>query len=67
MDPRDRNGYTPLMLAANYGCDQTSQLLIIHGADPMAMSFSGTTALAYAENNRHAQTLNILMQSLRTH
>lgn len=67
VDPRDRDGYTPLMLSANYGCDETSELLVDHGADPMAMSYSGTTALGYAQINRHAQTVNILMQSLRTH
>ena len=65
VDARDRDGHTPLMLAANYGCDQTVQALIRHGADALALSNCGSTALAYAEHNQHKQTLDILMKALK--
>jgi uncharacterized protein len=66
VDPRDKEGHTPLMLAANYGCDQSLQALIRHGADALAMSHAGITAMAYAEQNRHPDTLKLLMKSLKS-
>ena len=42
------DGFTPLMMAAGYGYDDTVQLLLKHGANPALQSADGETALDWA-------------------
>jgi len=66
VDARDRDGHTPLMLAAIYGCNQTIQVLLEAGADPRAKTKSGNTAVIYAENNNHPVAATLLKKYERT-
>ena len=45
---RDRCGATPLMLAAKHGRYQTFQQLLQHGADLLAVDFTGRSVARYA-------------------
>jgi ankyrin repeat protein len=65
IDARDNEGHTPLMFAAIYGCNHTVQALLANGANPLAKTKSGNTALIYAENNSHPITLALLKKAQR--
>ena len=64
-DVRDREGHTPLMLAAIYGCNQTVQLLLENGANPVLKTPAGNTAVLYAENNSHPLASALLKKAER--
>jgi ankyrin repeat protein len=66
VDARDREGHTPLMLAAIYGCNQTVLTLLEGGADPRAKTKSGNTAVVYAENNSHPVAATLLKKAERS-
>ena len=56
--------WTPLMYAAAEGNNEVVELLLEHGANPNAKDTDGETALDFAENNGHAQTVTLLRNSL---
>jgi len=74
VDARDRNGQTPLHLAAqdNYGTplflqardgyQKVVELLLAHGADMNAKDDKGKTPLALAAQNGRVGTVNLLKQ-----
>jgi ankyrin repeat protein len=49
----DRNGWTPLHLAAAHGYEGSVQLLLDHGADVTARTLHGLTPADFAANNGH--------------
>ena len=65
IDARDREGHTPLMLAAIYGCNQTVQALLEGGANPALKTPTGNTANLYAENNDHPLASALLKKAER--
>jgi ankyrin repeat protein len=48
INTKDRQGETPLMMAAAFGSPEAVRLLLTHGADARAASSSGVTALHWA-------------------
>jgi ankyrin repeat protein len=56
-DSWDEDGDTPLKVAAAYGKKDIAELLIAHGADVNARSWSGSTPLAYVANKDVAEVL----------
>src|SRR5688572_29749232 len=48
VDAKDRQGQTPLMVAAAFGSPQAMRLLLVSGADVRAVSGAGVTALHWA-------------------
>ena len=64
-DARDREGHTPLMMAAIYGCNQTVQALLEGGASPTIKTPAGNTANRYAENNCHPLASALLKKAER--
>ncbi len=65
VDARDREGHTPLMLAAIYGCNQTVQALLDGGANPAIKTPAGNTASLYALNNSHPLASALLKKAER--
>jgi uncharacterized protein len=65
VDARDREGHTPLMLAAIYGCNQTVQALLEGGATPTLKTPAGNTANLYAEINSHPLAAALLKKAER--
>ena len=58
----DRDGHTPLIIAAREGKDEAVRDLLHRGADLEARSNKGKTALHYAAANGHAEVIKILLQ-----
>lgn len=48
VDAGNRDGLTPLMLAARYGKTAAARILLDHGADPRKQDFTGRDALGWA-------------------
>ncbi len=65
VDARDRDGHTPLMLAAIYGCNQTVQALLDGGARPVAEHLCRQYRRLYAENNSHPLASALLKKAER--
>jgi ankyrin repeat protein len=65
VDTRDREGHTPLMLAAIYGCNLTVQALLDGGANPAIKTPAGNTANLYAECNSHPLAAALLKKAER--
>lgn len=63
IDQKDRDGYTPLMIAASLGKADFAQFLIDNGADANARSFSGLTAMHRAAQDGHNDVITILLSS----
>lgn len=55
-------GTTPLMIAAFYGRADNVEFLLRHGADPNVVCPRGETALKWAEENRHYDAANRLLE-----
>lgn len=56
-------GYTPLMMAANYGCTEVAEMLITAGADATARHPDFGTAADMAKMNRYAKIEALLADS----
>lgn len=57
---QDKNGYTPLMIASNFGHIDIVTLLIKNGADVKIQAINGETALSLAEKKGHEKIINFL-------
>ena len=51
---------TPLMKAARYGHRTVVEYLVGRGADPNLKDAYGSTAVAYARDNRHKELADLL-------
>lgn len=58
IDAESPNGTTPLMMAAYYGTPEATKLLLEEGADPMIKNHKGLTALDFAANGPHKESLS---------
>jgi len=54
--------YTPLILAAMEGCEETVQLLLDLGANAQIVDAESNTALEYALRNNHTGVVSILIE-----
>jgi quinoprotein dehydrogenase-associated probable ABC transporter substrate-binding protein len=61
--PVGKGGYTPLMLAASSGSEETAGLLIRHGADVNAKNAGGVTPLMVVAANNAAAIGSLLLKS----
>ncbi len=61
IDQRDRDGYTPLMIASSLGKVNFAQLLINNGADVNARSYTGLTALHRAAQEGRNDVIAVLL------
>lgn len=61
VDPRDRDGCTPLMRAAEFGQAETCRALLAAGADPRAVNRSGIDALYTACCGGHLDIVRDLL------
>ncbi|HOD39376.1 MAG: Phosphocholine transferase AnkX [bacterium ADurb.Bin243] len=55
---QDKNGYTPLMIASNFGHIDIVTLLVEKGADIHIQANNGETALSLAEKKGHEKVIN---------
>jgi len=60
VDARDRQGRTPLMLAAEIGIEAVVQALLDAGADIEAMSSDGRNAVAHAAAKNRGEVIRLL-------
>ncbi len=61
VNARDDVGYTPLMIAADYGNGDSLRLLLEHLADVNAQATNGRTALMLAAAAGHAEMVRTLL------
>jgi ankyrin repeat protein len=57
IDAESPNGTTPLMMAAHYGTPEATKLLLEEGADPLIKNSQGFTALDFAVNGPHKESV----------
>ncbi|MEY2621370.1 MAG: hypothetical protein RIT26_1190 [Pseudomonadota bacterium] len=60
------NGTTPLMMAAHYGTPEVTRLLLNAGADPRVKNQLGLSALDFAINGPHTESVALIQQALKT-
>ncbi|MBW3564649.1 MAG: ankyrin repeat domain-containing protein [Acidobacteria bacterium] len=60
IDIRDGEGRTPLMHAAEMGCDRCVALLLDAGADPALEDLSGSTAIELARERQFSNIVSLL-------
>ncbi|KZF20745.1 hypothetical protein L228DRAFT_240505 [Xylona heveae TC161] len=65
-DPRDRGGYTPMMLAAMHNHPQIVRRLIMNGADPTLRNLRGFTAADLAVSEEVLQSTRRIERHVRT-
>ena len=57
IDAESPNGTTPLMMSAYYGTPESTKLLLEEGADPLIRNHKGLTALDFAINGPHKESV----------
>jgi len=57
IDAESPNGTTPLMMAAYYGTPEVTKLLLEEGADTLIRNHLGLTALDFASQGPHAESV----------
>jgi ankyrin repeat protein len=57
IDAESPNGTTPLMMSAYYGNPESTKLLLEEGADPLIRNHNGLTALDFAINGPHKESV----------
>jgi ankyrin repeat protein len=62
---RNKDGRTPLMLAAGRGQARTVKLLIAYGADVRAEGNDGKSALDWAQAGKHEKTANLIKSAAK--
>lgn len=60
IDAESPNGTTPLMMAAFYGTPAATKLLLEEGADPLVKNQRGMTALDFAQNGPHTDSVQYI-------
>jgi ankyrin repeat protein len=63
VDPKDNQGLTPLMVAAQTGDVESARLLLGQGAKPNAVNNSGETSLVMAVHRRDTAMIRLLITS----
>ncbi|KAG7290088.1 hypothetical protein NEMBOFW57_000082 [Staphylotrichum longicolle] len=61
LEKADKNGVTPLMIAAGEGFYTTARLLLERGARPEVRDHANHTALKYAARNKHRDLVRLLL------
>ncbi|KAL2819344.1 ankyrin repeat-containing domain protein [Aspergillus cavernicola] len=61
-DARDTYGFTALMNAAQYNSAEVTAMILERTADPEAISITHQTALHYAIDGQHEDTVNLLLK-----
>jgi ankyrin repeat protein len=65
IDAASPNGSTPLMMAAMYGNASALKMLLEAGADPTLKNALGLTAIDFANQVHHADSVEILAAFIR--
>lgn len=60
VNAKDKDGYTPLMMAAAKGHDDSVRLLLLRKADPDRLSWNEKTAAMVARENHHKETAQLI-------
>jgi hypothetical protein len=63
LDKADKDGVTPLMVAAEQGFEDTVRLLLRRGAQPDVKNHAGHTALKYAASSNHRMLVRLLLEA----
>lgn len=66
INSKDKDGYTPLMMAAAKGHDDSVRLLLLRKADPDRITWNEKTAAMLARENRHKETAQLIENLDRT-
>ena len=64
MEYRDKDGYTPLLIAATYGHADTIHILLRRGADYEAVEKNDKTAVYLACEEDNAEALSVSIYSV---
>jgi uncharacterized protein len=62
IEVKDRDGSTPLALAANYHHADTAKTLLAKGADPLAGGLAGANALSDAANESNSTKVALILE-----
>lgn len=66
INSKDKDGYTPLMMAAAKGHDDSVRLLLMRKADPDLVTWNEKTAAMLAREGRHKETAQLIENLDRT-
>lgn len=65
IDAASPNGTTPLMMAAQYGSEASTQLLLAEGADPLLKNGLGLLAIDFAARAQRPDAVQMLQNAIR--
>ena len=65
IDAASPNETTPLMMAAHYGNPAATRLLVQRGADPGLKNQLGLSALDFAQNGTHPESVSLIKDALQ--
>ena len=65
LNSQDDKGFTPLMLAAQYGLESITSLLVENGADKSRRNNMGKSALDLAKEHNQQQIVELLERKIK--